>query len=89
MTVDSHESGGPPSVLGRLLLDSKFAVPQSRPGVVSRAGLVQTARLSDCRLVGITAPAGYGKSMFLAEWAAAEDRRVVWEIGRASCRERE
>ena len=29
-------------------------------------------------LVAITAPAGYGKSMFLAEWAAAEDRRVVW-----------
>jgi LuxR family maltose regulon positive regulatory protein len=28
--------------------------------------------------VGITAPAGYGKSTFLAEWARMEDRRVVW-----------
>src|SRR5262249_22673983 len=78
VTVDSHEAATPPSELGRLLLDSKFAVPQPRPGVVSRAGLVQTARSSDCRLVGITAPAGYGKSTFLAEWAAAEDRRVAW-----------
>jgi LuxR family maltose regulon positive regulatory protein len=26
----------------------------------------------------VTAPAGYGKSTFLAEWAAAEDRPVAW-----------
>jgi uncharacterized protein (TIGR03000 family) len=51
---------------------------QPQPGAVSRAGLVEAARSSDCRLVAVTAPAGYGKSMFLAEWAAAEDRRVVW-----------
>jgi len=49
-----------------------------RAGAVSRAGLVEAARSSGCRLVAITAPAGYGKSTFLAEWAAAEDRRVVW-----------
>ncbi len=45
---------------------------------MSRAGLVEAARSSDRRLVAVTAPAGYGKSMFLAEWAAAEDRPVVW-----------
>jgi len=61
-----------------VLLDVKFAVPPPRPGAVSRAGLVKTARSSDCRIVAITAPAGYGKSTFLAEWAAAEDRRVAW-----------
>jgi LuxR family maltose regulon positive regulatory protein len=49
-----------------------------RADAVSRAGLVGAARSSGCRLVAITAPAGYGKSTFLAEWAAAEDRRVVW-----------
>ena len=49
-----------------------------RAGPVSRAGLIGAARLSGCRLVAVTAPAGYGKSMFLAEWAAVEDRRVVW-----------
>jgi LuxR family transcriptional regulator, maltose regulon positive regulatory protein len=51
---------------------------QPRPGAVSRAELIKAARLSDCRLVAITAPAGYGKSTFLAEWAATEDRCVVW-----------
>ena len=78
MTVGSNETATPPSELGRLLHDSKFVVPRPRPGVVSRAGLVQTARSSGCRLVAVTAPAGYGKSTFLAEWAAAEDRRVAW-----------
>jgi LuxR family maltose regulon positive regulatory protein len=45
---------------------------------VSRAGLIDKARESGCRAVGITAPAGYGKSTLLAEWAVAEDRRVAW-----------
>jgi LuxR family maltose regulon positive regulatory protein len=61
-----------------LLLDSKLSVPQPRPGSVSRAGLIETARASDCRVVGVTAPAGYGKSTLLAQWALAEDRRVAW-----------
>ena len=51
---------------------------QPRTVAVSRAKLIEAARSSDCRVVAITAPAGYGKSTFLAEWAAAEDRRVVW-----------
>ncbi len=29
-------------------------------------------------MVGVTAPAGYGKTTFLAQWARAEDRRVAW-----------
>jgi LuxR family maltose regulon positive regulatory protein len=36
------------------------------------------ARSSGCRLVAVTAPAGYGKSTFLAECAAAEERPVAW-----------
>jgi LuxR family maltose regulon positive regulatory protein len=61
-----------------LLLDAKFSVPQPRLGAVSRAQLIETARSSDCRVVGVTAPPGYGKSTFLAQWAEAEDRRVAW-----------
>ncbi len=61
-----------------MLLDAKFSVPLPRPGAVSRGGLVVMARSSGCRLVAVTAPAGYGKSTFLAEWAAAEDRPVAW-----------
>jgi LuxR family transcriptional regulator, maltose regulon positive regulatory protein len=61
-----------------LLLDSKLSVPQPRPGSVSRAGLIETARASGFRVIGVTAPAGYGKSTLLAQWALAEDRRVAW-----------
>jgi LuxR family transcriptional regulator, maltose regulon positive regulatory protein len=60
------------------MLDAKFSVPQHRPGTVSRAGLIDRARASGCRMVGVTAPAGYGKSTLLAEWALTEDRRVAW-----------
>ena len=76
------EPGGraSPSVLELepLLLDAKLAVPDLQPGSVSRSALINTARTSDCRVVGITAPAGYGKSTLLAQWAEMEDRRVGW-----------
>jgi LuxR family transcriptional regulator, maltose regulon positive regulatory protein len=74
----SVDAPSPAPELGRLLLDAKFSVPQPRPGAVSRTKLIETARSSDCRVVGVTAPAGYGKSTFLAQWARAEDRRVSW-----------
>jgi len=78
VTVDARHA--PPAVpeLRQLLLDAKFSVPQPRPGGVSRAGLIEAARSGGHRMVGITAPAGYGKSTLLAEWARAEDRRVAW-----------
>jgi LuxR family transcriptional regulator, maltose regulon positive regulatory protein len=78
VTLDVHHAVSPEPGLGQLLLDAKFAVPQPRPGSVSRPGLVDAARSSRCILVVVTAPAGYGKSTFLAEWARAEDRRVAW-----------
>ena len=66
-----------------MLLDSKLSVPQSRAGFVGRGGLIEAARASGCRVVGVTAPAGYGKSTLLVEWAGAEDRRVAWvSLGR-------
>lgn len=64
--------------LDGLLLDVKLSVPEPRGGSVSRIDLITAARESDRRVVGVTAPAGYGKSTFLAEWAAAEDRSVEW-----------
>jgi LuxR family transcriptional regulator, maltose regulon positive regulatory protein len=78
MTVDVHDAARPPPALGQVLVDAKFAVPQPRTGSVSRAALVEAARSSKCILVAVTAPAGYGKSTFLAEWARAEDRRMAW-----------
>jgi len=64
--------------LDELLIDAKLSAPQLRAGSVSRAELIERARRSDCRVVGVTAPAGYGKSTLLAEWAHTEDRRVAW-----------
>lgn len=63
---------------GQERFDAKYSVARPRPDTVSRRDLVQAARSSGCRFVAVTAPAGYGKSTFLAEWAAAEDRRVAW-----------
>jgi LuxR family transcriptional regulator, maltose regulon positive regulatory protein len=78
VTVSLRRQAAPGLELGQLLLDAKFSVPQPRLGAVSRAKLIETARSSGCRAVGVTAPAGYGKSAFLAEWAQTEDRPVVW-----------
>jgi hypothetical protein len=78
VTLDSRDAPSSAPDLKRLLLYAKFSVLQPRLGVVSHGDLIETARSSDCRLVAVTAPAGYGKSTFLAEWAATEDRSVAW-----------
>ena len=61
-----------------LLLDAKLSIPEPRTGAVSRAAIIGSARASGRRIIGITAPPGYGKSTLLAQWAHMEDRRVVW-----------
>jgi LuxR family maltose regulon positive regulatory protein len=66
------------AALGVGLLEAKLSVPQHRPGWVSRADLIRSAQRPDRRVVGFTAPAGYGKSTVLAQWAELEDRRVGW-----------
>jgi LuxR family transcriptional regulator, maltose regulon positive regulatory protein len=76
--LDLHEAGSLVPGLSQLLFDAKFSVPPPRPDAVSHGDLIKTARSSGCRYVAVTAPAGYGKSTFLAEWAATEDRRVAW-----------
>jgi LuxR family transcriptional regulator, maltose regulon positive regulatory protein len=60
-----------------------LAVKSGRP--LSREGLVQRPRLiaklthgGDTPLVVIVAPAGYGKTSLLAEWATQEERPSVW-----------
>ena len=79
MTGDRGRQPAPTVVeLDQVMLEAKLSIPQPRPGSVSRADLIRTARTSDCRFVGVTAPAGYGKSTFLAQWARADDRPVVW-----------
>jgi LuxR family transcriptional regulator, maltose regulon positive regulatory protein len=79
VTVDPRPAATPTvAELDRLLLDAKVSAPQLRKGSVSRAKLIETGRASFRRVVAVTAPAGYGKSTLLAEWAEAEDRAVAW-----------
>ena len=76
--TESAGAASPTVVASDVLLDAKLSVSHLRPGSVSRADLIEGARASDCRVVGVTAPAGYGKSTLLVQWAHAEDRRVAW-----------
>ena len=62
-----------------VLLATKLNVPGLRPDLVSRPRLAQ--RLEESRgrgLVLVCAPAGYGKSVLLAEWARRGPHPVAW-----------
>jgi LuxR family maltose regulon positive regulatory protein len=62
-----------------VLLATKLNVPGLRPDLVPRPRLAQ--RLEESRgrgLVLACAPAGYGKTVLLAEWARGRQRPVAW-----------
>ncbi len=64
--------------LERLLHEAKLDVPRRPLAAVSRAGLIDASMRSGRRVVSVTAPAGYGKSTLLAEWAHRDARPVAW-----------
>ena len=73
-TTDRTESGGP-----GVLLATKLNVPGLRPGFVPRPRLL--GRLDEGVARGLTlvcAPAGFGKTALLAEWAHRGARSVAW-----------
>src|SRR5215212_2777175 len=60
-------------------LESKVQVPSLRPGTVSRTGLVNRLRATTAvPVTTIVAPAGYGKTTLLAQWAARDSRAFAW-----------
>ena len=60
-------------------LESRIQVPAPRTGTVSRTGLVNRLRASTSATVAtVVAPAGYGKTTLLAQWAARDNRRFAW-----------
>src|SRR5580765_2958123 len=60
-------------------LESRIQVPAPRTGTVSRTGLVNRMRASTSAAVAtVVAPAGYGKTTLLAQWAARDTRRFAW-----------
>jgi LuxR family transcriptional regulator, maltose regulon positive regulatory protein len=61
------------------LVESKLDVPSPREGLVSRAAVVHRLLASDgSSVVSVAAPAGYGKTTALSQWAAADDRPFAW-----------
>jgi LuxR family maltose regulon positive regulatory protein len=62
-----------------LLLATKLHVPRSHPGMVARLRLAgKLAEGLDRGLALVAAPAGYGKSVLLAEWARSTSGAVAW-----------
>ncbi len=60
------------------LVEFKVSAPEWRPHFVSRGELIASARGSGAPVLAVTAPAGYGKSSLLAEWAEVDPRRSGW-----------
>ena len=67
------------------LLETKFYVPRSRPGLVPRLRLRERLdRGTASKLTLISAPAGFGKTTLLTEWLAAgpaapaDERLAAW-----------
>jgi len=52
--------------------------PDVRAGAVSRTALVNRLRTHHSPIVLLTAPAGYGKTTLLAQWARRDGRRFAW-----------
>ncbi len=64
---------------GGSLLTTKFYLPKAHPNQVARARLI--ARLEKAvqhKLSLISAPAGFGKTTLLSEWATSSPLRVAW-----------
>ena len=61
------------------LLPTKLFVPLPRPGFVRRSRLQdQLEAQLDRGLTLVSAPAGFGKTSLLAEWARTTGRPVAW-----------
>jgi LuxR family transcriptional regulator, maltose regulon positive regulatory protein len=76
-----------PSTLGRAtaprlltgFLGPKYRAPKTRDQHVRRSELLsRLQRARACPLVLLTAPAGYGKTILLSQWAQAAERPLAW-----------
>ncbi len=69
----------PPAGPAFPILESKLTLPPLRPGIVPRPALVDRLRADrTARLATVVAPAGYGKTTLLVQWAKADHRRFAW-----------
>src|SRR5215218_274800 len=62
-----------------VLLATKLHIPRARPGFVVRPRLVdRLAQAHGGELTLVCAPAGFGKTALLADWARRDPRPVAW-----------
>lgn len=70
---------GPERSLAFEAIASKLTIPAVRRGSVSRTALVNRLRAAGAfPCVVVVAPAGYGKTTLLAQWAARDARPFAW-----------
>jgi ATP/maltotriose-dependent transcriptional regulator MalT len=61
------------------ILSTKLHVPLPRPNTIRRPDLIERLNKGTCReLTLIAAPAGFGKTTLVSEWAAVSERPVAW-----------
>ena len=73
--AQSRHDGDPPFDL----LASKLRSPEARPGAIRRSSLIDQLAREDSRpIVSVVAPAGYGKTTLLSQWAEADSQAFAW-----------
>jgi len=78
-STGARTSGADAGAPDRFDLHAKTAIPAVRAGTVPRPGLVNRLRAANGhRLVTLVAPAGYGKTTLLSQWAERDGRRFAW-----------
>ena len=61
------------------LVASKLLRPLIRPGTVRRSLLIERVARGDPRpIVSVVAPAGYGKTTLLSQWAERNGQSFAW-----------
>ena len=60
------------------LVQSKLRRPPVRPGTVRRAALVERLQRDASPIVSVVAPAGYGKTTLLSQWAERNGQAFAW-----------
>ncbi len=61
------------------LVVSKLRRPTTRPGTVCRSSLIERLAREDSRpIVSVVAPAGYGKTTLLSQWAERNGQAFAW-----------
>ncbi len=60
------------------LIPSKARAPIVREGTIRRRALVERLLGAQERVISVTAPGGYGKTLLLAQWASDDSRPLAW-----------